>query len=339
MSKQIIAVGVVGTGGMGMRHAHNLTNHVVGAQVVAVMDIDRQKAKTLADMCGAGKIYTDAKDLINDPSVDAVVIASPDPTHADLIMTCLKAKKPVLTEKPLGMSAAETKKIVDAEIEGGRRLIQVGFMREYDPPHRAVKELVDKGEVGKTVLIRDVHTTLNLNQIRPLDNVVVRSAVHDIHSLRWLSGSEIETVFVQWVPVVPEEPKSCRYLLAQVSFQNGSLGVIELNAATQHGYEVNVEVIGEEGNIASNTLHGPVIHRSGTSQKKIEPGWLERFDTAYIKEVQAWIDSLKQETPTGPSAWDGYAALVVTDTFLKSAESGTPQKVPVIEKPALYAND
>jgi len=331
-----VSIGIVGAGGMGSRHAHNLTQSVVGAHVSAVTDIDQGRAKELADCCGAKLTFAEAGELIASDEVDAVVIASPDPTHAELIMACIAAGKPVLTEKPLGMSAAETKEIVDAEVASGRRLIQVGFMRVYDPPHRAVKEVVDRGEIGKTVLVRDVHTTLDLNRVRPIENVVLRSAIHDFHSLRWLSGSEIDTVFVQWVPVVPDEPRSCRYLLVQVSFANGSLGVIELNAATRHGYEVDVEVVGEQGSVETTSLRSPLIRKSGARQRPIESGWLERFDTAYVEEIQAWARSLLDGKPAGPSAWDGYVSVVAADTILQSANEGSPQKVPALERPALY---
>lgn len=336
VSIQDVSIGIIGAGGMGTRHALNLTESVVGARVVAVTDIDPTRARGLADTCGADRAFAEATDLIDAPQVDAVVIASPDPTHAELIMACIAAGKPVLTEKPLGMNASETKRIVHAEVAAGRRLIQVAFMREYDPAHRAVKEIVERGDIGKTVLVRDVHTTLNLNHVRPIENVVVRSAVHDIHSLRWLSGAEIERVFVQWVPVVPEQPKSCRYLLAQVALSNGSLGVIELNAATTHGYEVEVEVVGEEGGVETSSLRSPLIRRSGARLRTIESGWLDRFDTAYIEEARAWIRSLREGKPFGPSAWDGYISLVVADAFLQSAKEGSPRTVPALERPALY---
>jgi myo-inositol 2-dehydrogenase / D-chiro-inositol 1-dehydrogenase len=86
--------------------------------------------------------------MIRDENVDAVVIASPDPTHAPLVKECLRLEKPVLCEKPLADSADAALEVVEAEVELGRKLVQVGFMRRYDPQHVAVKEAVDAGSVG-----------------------------------------------------------------------------------------------------------------------------------------------------------------------------------------------
>ena len=121
---QPIQIGVIGTGGMGGRHARNLAQHTVGSQVAAVMDTDQSRAREIAEYCGEARIYSDASALIADPNVDAVVIASPDPTHAEFAIACIEAQK-----------------ILHAEVATGRRLVQVGFMREYDPAHRQIKDL------------------------------------------------------------------------------------------------------------------------------------------------------------------------------------------------------
>ena len=110
-----ISVGVIGTGGMGARHARNLSTQVADARVAAVMDLDRSRAEAVAAECGDARAYGDAEALIADPAVDAVVIASPDPTHAALTLACLAAGKPVLCEKPLAASLAEAERVVRAE--------------------------------------------------------------------------------------------------------------------------------------------------------------------------------------------------------------------------------
>ncbi len=136
-----ISVGVIGTGGMGGMHAENLHSRVPGARLAAVADLDTARAEKLAERSGSA-VFQDAVDLIRDDNVEAVVVASPDPTHAPLVLECLKNEKPVLCEKPLADSADAALKVVEAEVELGRKLVQVGFMRRYDPQHVAVKEAV-----------------------------------------------------------------------------------------------------------------------------------------------------------------------------------------------------
>src|SRR5262245_66149970 len=99
-NSQTLSVGVIGTGGMGTRHVLNLHRSIGSARVAAVYDLDQGRASQVAEMCGQALVFDDPEHLINDPHVDAVVIASPDDTHARLTLACLQAGKPVLSEKP-----------------------------------------------------------------------------------------------------------------------------------------------------------------------------------------------------------------------------------------------
>ncbi len=109
-----LGVGIIGTGGMGGRHARNLAHRVSAAEVVAIMDLDQARAAAVAAECGGAAVFTDAPALINDDAVDAVVIASPDPTHADLAVDCIEAGKPTLCEKPLGVDLDDAQRVLRA---------------------------------------------------------------------------------------------------------------------------------------------------------------------------------------------------------------------------------
>jgi myo-inositol 2-dehydrogenase / D-chiro-inositol 1-dehydrogenase len=149
-----IAVGVVGAGGMGAAHAENLHARVKGVQVVAVMDADPARAEEVAARYGSASVFGDAHEMIADDGVEAVVIASPDPTHAELTLECLRRKKPVLCEKPLATTAEDALEVVEAEVGVGRKSVEVGFMRRYDPQHLGVRDAVARGDVGRPVLLK-----------------------------------------------------------------------------------------------------------------------------------------------------------------------------------------
>lgn len=336
MTRQTVQVGVIGTGGMGARHARNLADRVVGARVAAVMDIDRARAEAVVSVCGGARVFTDALALIADTNVEAILIAAPDPTHAELTMACVKTGKPVLCEKPLATSADEAEKVIQAELASDHRLVQVGFMREFDLPHRAVKEAIERGDIGRPLLFRGRHINMSVGYARTTEEVIVNSAVHDIHSARWMLGEEVGSVYVQRVVADQARPETCRLLLIQMTLSNGCLAVLEVNSDSGYGYEVDVEVIGELGSVQTDSLRSPVLRRSAVRSQAVEADWLARFDTAYLDEVQAWIRSLLDGEPTGPTAWDGYVSLVVADACLQSAETGKPQDVPVVERPELY---
>ncbi len=331
-----IQVGVIGTGRMGQRHAHNLTHQVVGARVSAIMDIDEGRASAIAAECGGANVFTDASALINDANVDAIVIVSPDPTHAALTLECLTAQKPVLCEKPLATTMDDAQKVLDAEVALRRRLVQVGLMREYDLAHQAVKRAITQGDIGRPLMFRGVHNNLGLGSTRTTEDVIINSAIHDIHSARWMIGDEVERVYVQRVVAEESDPATCRFLCVQMTFRGGALATIELNADSNYGYEVFVEIVGEQGTIQSNSLESPILRKAGTSSQAVEPHWLDRFDPAYIREMQTWAQSVLNNTPTGPSVWDGYISLAIAEACIESAATGQPVTLPKTNPPNLY---
>ena len=323
---------------MGAMHAESVHEVLANARLVAVADLDSARAQRLAERCGSAAVYTDPVELIRHDAVEAVVIASPDPTHLPLVLECLENEKPVLCEKPLSENAAGALEIVDVEVELGRKLVQVGFMRRYDPQHVAVKEAVASGAIGEPMLFKGWHR--NLDQEPGLDSeaVVINSTIHDLDSARWYLGEEIDEVSVLGVNTAPKLGKDVLDLqVIQFSTTGGRLGTIETNVVSGYGYEVGVEVVGELGTAQIAPPGGAVVRRERTVSKRVEEDWLQRFHEAYVMELRSWIGSLANGTSTGPDAWDGYASLVVADACIASLRSGTPQKVPTLEVPALYA--
>jgi myo-inositol 2-dehydrogenase/D-chiro-inositol 1-dehydrogenase len=335
-SQRRVRIGVIGTGGMGGRHARNLTNEVGAAQVVALSDVDTVRLAQVAAECGAAHTFTDAHDLINHPDVEAVLIAAPDRFHAALTQACLAAGRPVLCEKPLALTAAEARQIVDAEIAGGRRLVQVGLMREYDPAHLSVKQLLDSGALGKALAFRGVHINGGALSGRTVEDVITNSAVHDLHSARWMMGDEIVRVYTSHVPYSPDRPDTARLLLIQFHYRGGAVGSIECNMEAGYGYEVDVKLTGESGSAETNSLQSAVVRQSNQRGQWIEQDWLQRFDTAYIHEARAWVNALLAGAPTGPSAWDGYVSMLVADACIESAKSGQPVDVSIPEMAEMY---
>ena len=331
-----IKIGVIGTGEMGGRHVRNLTNEVAEAQVVALADVDQARMKEVAAFCGATHTFSDGNALIHHPDVEAVLIAAPDRFHAALAHACIAAGKPVFCEKPLAITAAEAYKVVEAEVAGGRRLVQLGFMREYDPAHVRVKQVMDSGELGKGVSFFGVHINPPSDGPRQVDEVITNSVVHDIHSARWMMGDEIERVYTSYAPFAPNLPDTGKMVLVQLKYRNGAVGQIECNADSGYGYEVDVKMTGETGSVHTNSLQSAIVSRSNQRGQWVEEDWLQRFERAYIIEAKAWVDSLQKGIPTGPSAWDGYVAMIVADACVESAKSGNAVNVEIPATPAIY---
>jgi myo-inositol 2-dehydrogenase/D-chiro-inositol 1-dehydrogenase len=332
-----IAVGVVGSGGMGCMHAENLRWKVPGARLTAVADPDTTRAEELAGRCGPATVFEDPVDLIRDPGIEAVVVASPDPTHAPLVLECLRNAKPVLCEKPLADSSSAALQVVEAEVGLGRRLVQVGFMRRYDPQHVAVKEAVESGTIGEPVLFKGWHRNVGIGECRGSESVVVSATIHDLDSTRWFLGQEIAEVYARGANTEPELDKDFWDLqLIQLLTTGGRMGTIETYVTSRYGYEVGVEVVGERGIVQTSPPTGAVVRREGAASQRIEQDWLDRFRAAYEVEARLWVESLLDGTPGGPDAWDGYASLVAADACVASLRSGSPERVARLDRPAFY---
>jgi myo-inositol 2-dehydrogenase/D-chiro-inositol 1-dehydrogenase len=332
-----ISVGVIGTGGMGGMHAEIIQTEVANATLAAVADLDTERAGKVAEKSGAA-LFTDAEEMIRDENIDAVVVASPDPTHAPLVKECLRLEKPVLCEKPLADSADAALEVVGAEVELGRKLVQVGFMRRYDPQHVAVKEAVSTGTVGAPVVFKGWHRNADLDPGIDSEWVVINAMIHDIDSARWFIGEEIEEVYVRGKNTAPKLGEEVWDIqLVQFSTTGGRMGSIEVNVVADYGYEVGVEVVCERGIVRTALPAEAIVRQDHAASKRITEGWYDRFLTAYVTELQEWVGAAISGVPTGSDAWDGYASLVVADACLASLRSGSPEKVTKLDPPELYS--
>ena len=336
MPSSQLRIGVIGIGGMGGRHVDNLTAEVAAAQVVAVMDVDEARLKAVADRCGAVHTFTDGHKLIDHPDVAAVVIAAPDRFHAELARACIDAGKPVLCEKPLATSAVDAYQVIEAEVASGRRLVQLGFMREYDPVHLKVKQIIASGELGKPLVFRGMHINPTKGELRKIDDVITNSAIHDIHSARWMMGDEITSVYTSYIPGAGTRPDTARMVLIQLKYKRGGIGHIECNSESGYGYEVDVKMTGETGSVHSNSLQSAIVSHSNQRGQWVEEDWLQRFDMAYKLEARAWVASIIDSKPTGPSAWDGYMSMIVADACVESAKSGQAIQIDIPKTPNIY---
>lgn len=333
MSNGTVNIGVIGVGDMGERHAVNFSRHVAGASVVALMDKDEARLAKMATECAGSRTFADGQALIADASVDAVVIAAPDAFHAELVQACLDAGKPVLCEKPLATNASDAEAIFRREVELGRTLVQVGFMREYDQAHQDLKAAL--ADVGSPLLFRGFHYNPSKGVARHIDDVITNSAIHDIHSAHWLVGEEIVEVYTRHIPHAVDRHETCRLLVLHLTFRSGALGIIQVNSESGYGYEVAVEITGASGQITTAPVARPLVRNRGGLTQAIDTHFLDRFGEAYVREAQSWVAGLP--SASGPTAWDGYTSLIVADACKRSFRSGAPESVSVPDRPDLYA--
>jgi myo-inositol 2-dehydrogenase/D-chiro-inositol 1-dehydrogenase len=320
---------------MGSDHARILASQVPGATVQAIYDADPARAKTIAAEIGAGTVVTDALALIQDPSVDAVLVASPDQTHKEFTLAGLAAGKPVLCEKPLAPTPAECLEVIAAETKRGRRLVQIGYMRRFDPSYVEMKDGLTSGRLGSALMFHCIHRNVAAPSWFDSKMAVSNSAVHEFDIARWMLDAELGAIQV-FRPKLAKgsSPGAPVYLVLESA--TGQLVTVEVFNDAAYGYDVRGELVCEKGTIA---LRAPL--RTETNAELIQrtaypADWRPRFVDAYRLQAQAWIKAIGRGTTDGANAWDGYAASAVAEAGLLSLAEGRRVEIKLADQPALY---
>jgi myo-inositol 2-dehydrogenase/D-chiro-inositol 1-dehydrogenase len=321
-----LGVGVIGAGVMGAEHARILREQTSAAHLAAVCDADAARAEAAAR--GAA-VLSDPMALIAAPEVGAVVIASPDATHADYALACLAAGKPVLCEKPVAATAAEGLKIVEAEVALGRRLVQVGFMRRFDAAYGAMRKALVEGVIGPAVVLHNVHRNLAAPDWFTGAMTVTNSFVHEIDISRWLLGSEMVAA-----QVYPAGDKGL--LLIVMRTEAGAVVSTEVNINSGYGYHVHAQIVGVKGTVEMAAPTHVLTNVAGAQSFEIPADWIPRFGQAYRDQMQAWVDAIAAGRAVGSSAWDGYVTTAIAEQIAASLPGCGPVEIVLPPRPGLY---
>jgi myo-inositol 2-dehydrogenase/D-chiro-inositol 1-dehydrogenase len=334
-----IKVGVIGAGIMGADHARILATSVAGAELVAVSDPDQARRDAVASGFGAKTAYAEATDLIGDRDVEAVIVASPDPTHKPLVLACLAAGKPVLCEKPLATAPADCLEIVAREVAVGRPMVQVGFMRRFDPGYVAMKRALQGGDLGAALIFHCIHRNKQSTGYTTSEGLIANSGVHEIDIARWLLDDEAARAIV----VAPRASRLTTVRDPQIlilEMAGGPVVEIEIFINAQYGYDVRGELVCEKGTVELQPRSDTVLRHGGREGILHGDDWRGRFADAYRIELQAWIDAIAHGGAVAAgsaTAWDGYAATAIADAGIAALRSGQPAEITLETRPVLYA--
>jgi predicted dehydrogenase len=315
-------VAIVGAGRAGRVHALNLHHHVRRADVACVVDADRERGTALArDLDGVPALSTLA-DALQRPEVDAVVIATPTFTHAELACAATSAGKHVFCEKPMALTLGECDAMIAAAEDAGV-ILQIGFMRRFQPEFAEARRRIDAGEIGRPMVVKSLTRGPGLPppwawSLSSSNGMLAEVNSHDFDSVRWLAGSEIQRVYVEaanfkGVERGVTEPDFYDNAVVSLRFVSGAIGVIDGTCPADYGYDARVEVLGTDGLLVIGDLRGQALvearDRERGSVTPLHRTWTERFADGYRAEMSAFAEAALDTAAPAVTGMDGRAAV------------------------------
>lgn len=341
MSKKL-GIGVVGLGRLGSAYARYFTGRIAGASLVAVSDVDETAAAARAAEFGLSKWYGSYQDLIADEQVDAVVIVSPTSTHQEIVVAAANRGLPIFCEKPLSISLPAAR-AMQQTVEKTGVYFQMGFMRRFDKGYLAAKQKIEAGAIGTPVVFKSSSRDPYRPSLEYLDpahsgGLFVDCGIHDLDLGRWYMG-EIASLYSIGGTLAYPEMKAIGDIdnaITSVYFSSGALGTIDLSRNGVYGYDIRTEILGTEGTLKIGYLRETpimVMTKEGITHDVV-PYFTERFEQAYLTQLQDFVDNLLQGKPPAVTCADGVAALQASAAATLSFKENRPVTVTELDIPA-----
>jgi myo-inositol 2-dehydrogenase / D-chiro-inositol 1-dehydrogenase len=319
----MIEVALFGAGRIGRIHAANLARQQ-GVRFKYVVDVNADAATEVATLHG-GKAAS-IEEALADQAVRAVVIGSSTDTHADLILSSAAAGKAIFCEKPVDLTIERARACADAVKRAGV-LCMIGFQRRYDPTFCAVKEKLDKGEIGtpETLIVtsRDPSPP-PVSYIKVSGGIFKDMLIHDFDIFRWILGDEAVSVHATGSCLVDPaiaDAGDIDTTAVTIRTKRGRICQINTTRRAAYGYDQRFEVLGSGGMLQAGN-HVPTQAMSytanGVSADKPEHFFLERYRVAYAREMEHFFDVLTNRGTPRTTVEDGLKALELAEAATTS---------------------
>jgi myo-inositol 2-dehydrogenase/D-chiro-inositol 1-dehydrogenase len=320
----MLDIAVLGAGRIGRIHAGNIAAHP-GTRLVGIADTVPEAANALATSLGS-RVLNVAEAL----RADAVLIASPTPTHADYIEQAAAAGRAVFCEKPIDLSADRVRACLEAVRRAGV-VLMTGFNRRFDPHFAALKQRLDSGEIGSLELLTIISKDPGpppLSYIATSGGLFRDMMIHDLDMARFLLGEE---------PVEVSAATSCLIdpaigaagdvdtAVATLRTASGRLCQITNSRRATYGYDQRIEAHGSAGLLRAGNVFPTTVefaNATGFRSDPVLPFFLERYAAAYRAELDAFVQTARGERPARPNGEDGLRALLLADACAEAARTG-----------------
>lgn len=332
--KSAIRICMIGAGRVGKNHSRSITHHVPSGRVVALVDPVADVLKATASEYGIEACFDSLERALDEAEFDAVVITTPTFTHKDLALLAATHGKHVFLEKPMALNLQECDDILEG-IQKAGVMLQLGFMRRFDPEFAAAAKRIEAGEIGLPMMIKTLTHGPGLppawaRDLKTSNGMLAEVNSHDWDSVRWLMGSNYERVYTEVANFKGkanqiDTPNFYDNVLVDIRLESGGLGMISGICPCGYGYDARVEIYGEKGVMQIGEMQGQaVVVCTNRDQGLITPiyrTWPERFVWAYIYEMEHFIQSIQNEIPPivggDEGRWAVAGVLAATRSFME----------------------
>lgn len=335
--KPPLRIGIAGLGRLGRRHALNLARHVSGVELCRACSADEQDRTFAKDILGAAQFDTDFEALLQDPSLDAIVLATPTALHADQVIAVLKAGKHVFVEKPLALDVEACERVQAIGQQHPNQIAMVGFVRRFDISYQHAEQQLASGALGRPFLVRSQTCDRNdpsgffVNYAGQSGGIFMDCSVHDIDLARWFLGSPKATrAFATGTTAIHTGLSQYQDVdngLAIVEFQDGARAVFYASRTFAHGHETQTEIIATEGKLLVG--HGAARDHVVTSDAQgvryqSTNDFYERFSDAFLREMQHFAGACRGDHPPALTLADATEATRIGLAITRSLHTGSP---------------
>lgn len=331
-----VKVCLIGCGRAGLIHAKNINTQIDNASLVAICDPSDDSLIRMKNELGEISIYKDYKKAIEAENIDAIIVATPTEFHKEIAVYAAEHGKHIFCEKPMASTEKECDEMIQATQKNNVKL-QIGFMRRFDTSFQRAKDMIEEGKIGDVALIKSLTRGPThpkpwmydiFNNYGPIGEV----NSHDFDTLRWFAESEVESIHsvggnFRSSEIKADYPDYYDTVSMNIQFENGMIGHIDGAQYVKYGYDARVEVLGTEGNIQVGEQHKDKVmlaSKDGEVSRPTMHSWDYLFRDAYVKQDQAFIDSIIGDSKTLVTGHDGKLVVKLVGMGLKSLLENRP---------------
>jgi myo-inositol 2-dehydrogenase/D-chiro-inositol 1-dehydrogenase/scyllo-inositol 2-dehydrogenase (NAD+) len=330
---------VIGAGRAGLIHARNLAQRIRAAELVALCDADPNILSKASDELGISTRLNDYRAAVTRDDIDAVVIVTPTFLHCEIACQSALHGKHIFLEKPMALTVAECQRINAAVNKAGVKF-QIGFMRRFDDSFGRAREVIDSGEMGRVMIIKSTGRGPGgpgtwMYDLRKSNGIVAEVNSHDIDTLRWLTGLELQRVYAQGrnfkCPDARKDwPDFYDNVVAQFTFSQETMGIVDGTCPANYGYDARVEVLCQKGML----LIGAVaeagytkVTMDGQVMGQAVKSWRTLFKDAYLAEMEHFVQCVQQDETPRVTGVDGQRAVEAVVAVNESVRTGQPADI------------